>query len=317
MGRQPRQLGFTAIEMMISVALLGLLLYVTYPMLSSTLSFGSKLETQSRLEMLHQTMLAAYKINALEIDNEPGAQLMIGGVAAVPASATASAALLAWAEKYSSTSTTLLYKDGYGMPWQVFVSVRQQNNVNGTNIYSHKIAFVSGGRNGRIDAGTNFDPVTGRLTLVGDDMGDVVDGFDVQNDLYELTRKRIGVLAAAYSAYFQTRFQGNSSRDMNVNYFANGSRGATDGSMFDGGGTVPTTGGGDAAAQGILGPTLGLTTADFLDAYGNPILVDNSSDLVRTPDNSSAGMQAPPYSVLFKATLPGGGLATQAVVGTY
>lgn len=317
MNEKLRQRGFTAIEMMISIALLGILTYVTFPMIQQTFSAGNKQETISRLKMLRQTMVAAYKVNALEMDGEPGAQIVVGGAVVLTSSLTATADTFAWANKYSALSPALLYKDGYGMPWRVFVSVRQENNVNGTLVYSHKIAFVSGGRNGRVDSGTGFDEATGQLTLQGDDMGDVVDGFDLQNELYEVTRKRISTLASAYQALFQTRFQGNANRDLNVNYFTNASRGSGDAAMFDTGGPVANTGGGEVAAKAILGPVLGLTSADFEDAYGHPILVDNSSDAVRTPDNSNSSMQAPPYTVVLKAGLPGGGVVTQAVIGTY
>lgn len=316
MRLQTRQGGFTAIEIMVAVSLLGILLYVTYPMLQRTFSAAAKEETTSRLKMLRQTMLAAYKVNALEIDSEPTAQIVVGG-AAVLGTGTATAQTFVWADKYSAMSTGAIFKDGYGMPWRVFVSARQESLVNGTLVYSHKIAFVSSGKNGRFDSGTVFDEATGRLTLVGDDMGDVIDGFDLQNSLYELTRKRMGDLAAAYQALFQTRFQGNANRDINVNYFVNASRGSTDAAMFDAGGPVANTGGGELPASQILGPILGLTTADFQDGFGQAIILDNSSDLVRTPDNSNTSMQAPPYTAVFKAALPGGVWATQAVIGTY
>lgn len=317
MDQKLRQGGFTAIEMMISIALLGILMYVTAPMIQQTFSAGNKQETISRLKMLRQTIVASYKVNSLEIDSEPSAQIMVGGVAVLAGSSIATADTFAWANKYSAMSPALLFKDGYGIPWRVFVSSRQENNVNGTLVFSHKIAFVSVGRNGRIDSGTGFDEASGQLTLRGDDMGDVIDGFDLQNELYELTRKRINALASAYQALFQTRFQGNANRDLNVNYFTNASRGSADAAMFDAGGPVANTGGGEVATSAILGPVFGLTGADYEDAYGHPILVDNSSDAVRTPDNSNASMQAPPYTVVLKAALPGGGFVTQAVIGTY
>lgn len=312
-----RQAGFTALEIMIAVSLLGLFLYVTYPMLQQTFSVAAKEETKSRLKMLRTTMLAAYKVHALEVDSEPSAQIVVGGSTVLGPAGIATADTFAWADKYSAMSTTAIYKDGYGLPWRVFVSARQENLVNGTLIYSHKVAFVSAGTNGRIDAGTSFDEATGRLTLKGDDMGDVVDGFDLQYGLHELTRKRMNALASAYQALFQTRFQSNANRDLNINYFVNASRGAADGAMFDAGGPIPNSGGSEVAAAQVLGSALGLTTADYLDGYGQSILVDNSSDAVRTPDNSNANMQSPPYTVVIKAAMPGGVWATQAVIGTY
>jgi len=162
-----------------------------------------------------------------------------------------------------------------------------------------------------------FDESTGALTLKGDDVGMVVDGFKVQGDLYAITKRRMDKLANAYQAYFQTRFQSNSARNLNVDYFVSGSRGGADASLFDGGGTVGTTGGLEVDSQTIFAPTFGLAPADYQDGYGNAILVDNSSDAVRTPDNANAAMQSPPYTILFKARLPGTLTIAQSVVGNY
>jgi prepilin-type N-terminal cleavage/methylation domain-containing protein len=312
-----RQSGFTALEMMVSIALLGIFVYVTAPMLMSTLNSANKLETDHRIKDVQETLRAAYRINAFEIDSEPSNQLTVGGQPVLLSGAIATSTTLAWAEKYAASSTTLVYKDGYGRPWMFYVSNRLSNVVNGTTLYSHKIAIVSEGRNGRFDDGTSFDPTTGLLTLKGDDVGAVVDGFEVQSALFDLTKRRIDTLASAYQSYFLTRFQSNESRNLTVNYFAKGTRGSADSTVFDTTGSVPTSGGADAAAADILGPTLGLSAEAYQDAYGQSILIDNSSDSVRTPDNSNAGMQAPPYSVVLKTTLPGSVVATQAIIGTY
>ena len=309
--------GFTVLEVVIAITLVGLLAWTIAPMFASTNDQSRKYETDRRLRDLRQTLAAGYRMHAFEIDTEPGALLMVDAKAVLSNDASSSQDSFTWAEKFAAQSATTLAKDGYGMPWRIFVSNRLTNNVNGTDVFSHKLAIVSGGRNGRIDAGTTFDVATGTLSLKGDDVGEVIDGYQVQKELLELTRKRMNQLAGAYQAYFLSRFQSNENRNLSINYFVNAPRGAADPAMFDGGGTVASSGGADAESGTLLAATFGIAAADFQDGYGRAILLDNSSDAIRSPDNANAGMQAPPYTVVFKASLPGGGMTAQAVIGTY
>lgn len=311
------QNGLTLIEVMVAITMVGMLAYWLYPSYAHMLEGASKQESLRRLKDISQTLTAAYRVSAFEIDSEPTNVLMVGGQPVLTNGMAATETTLSFAERFSASSSGLLHRDGFSQPWRYFVSTRLANVVDGDTLFSHKIAIVSAGRNGRIDSGTLFDVATGTLTLKGDDVGAVVDGYDVQSEIHAATKKRLEKLATSYQAYFQTRFQSNANRNLNINYFVSGSRAATDASMFDVGGSVASSGGMEVPAQDLLGPTFGLSDNDFKDGYGNPITLDNSSDAVRTPDNANASMQAPPYTVKLKAQLPGASSVAVAVVGTY
>jgi hypothetical protein len=185
----------------------------------------------------------------------------------------------------------------------------------GYAVYYRKVAILSRGYNGRIDAGTAMDPATGAVTVGGDDAAVVVDGFQIQRELAEQSVAKVDRIAKAYERYFTNRYLANLSRDISVDYFA--SSGLTP-ARWDAGGLAGNSGGAFADAATLnLSQALGLASTDFQDAYGGAIQVDNSSSQTRNPDNVAAAMSIPPYSALVRVNLTAGQTYTQSVIGSF
>jgi hypothetical protein len=66
-----------------------------------------------------------------------------------------------------------------------------------------------------------------------------------------------------------------------------------------------------------LQAALGLSTSDVLSPWSQPICVDNASNNVRNPNNSSSSMNIAPFSARIVTALPGNQLYAKTVVGSY
>ena len=174
------------------------------------------------------------------------------------------------------------------------------------------------GVDGAVDATTTIN-ADGTITVGGDDRSAFIDGRSIAQAKIQQTLAQMDKIVGAYQNYFTSRYMVNTSRDTAVNYFANGPASWGTASNWDTGGSIVSTAGvAQALTWNNFYQGLGLSLADVVDAYGQTITVDNSSDSTRNPDNqTSAAMQSPPYTTVLSTNLPGGLTMTRTVTGTY
>ncbi|MBD8051084.1 type II secretion system protein [Limnohabitans radicicola] len=316
------QRGFTLAEMMVAVALMGLLMIPLSNMLSPALDLRAKVETDTRLELLKQAAVGAYRTEMATVDAQPSAIMALQAGTMAPVAANASgacasaAATFAPLARYLQMSTTDAYKDGWGQGLCVLMTTRQTGTQSGVSYWYHNYAFVSPGRDGAIDTGTSLSATS--LTLSGDDKGAFIDGRSLVAAQVEATLAQVKRASDAVAAYFNARYLSNSDRDTAINYFARTNRAGVSAGEFDGTGALPNTGGAPAlmTSNGIS-DVLGLTVLDVTNPWGGILQLDNSSDDVRTPENTTASLRSPPFTARITTTLPGGASITRTAVGAY
>lgn len=337
------QKGLTLVELSIVLVVIALLLYAID--LTPFLKQKAEIETDRRLADIQQALVAAYRDNQFTVDanNANPPLLNLGATlgvinrelpsAAVPFTCNSNANTLAPIARFTTTSASLLFRDGFGSPMCVLISDRLQRDYLGVPLFYHTVAIVSGGNNqgvvennpnpGGCVTGLNFQ-TTGNLVLCGDDRGIVIDGYQIAVDNFKITQKRIEKIVAAYEIYFTIRSTANP--DPSINYFAAPPLGTplgspvearwdnTSGAIPNSGPytapTVPPTNNCTAPADitDAIRQILGLGAQDIVDAYGNTIRYDTCSNNVRSPANafnSLSDRQVAPFTAAIGTTLPG------------
>ena len=243
-------------------------------------------------------------------------------------------------QPYTGRGVEDLAKDGFNNVTCVLVSRRTKIMYSGQPLYYHVVAFISPGANNRVEPGTELvvtrpngvDDVW-TLNVAGDDKGVVFDGSSIAINNYNITKARLDRFARAYETYFKIRYQSRFSRETQFDYFyaskspANEVNGEPRVGLGDPAPTPPDTkfsyvepetwpqttssslsGWNSGAFNNVIDTglwrILGLNDIDLLDAWNNPITVDNFSSRVR-PGSLSGVPQAPPFSAQFGAFLPG------------
>lgn len=317
-----RQRGFTLPEMMVSVSLMALLVLPLYQMLVPALDARAKVETDARLEILRVAALSAYKAELTTIDAQAGANLTLATGAMTPVVANASGACpststtFAPLARYLQMSSTDAYRDGWGQGLCVLMTSRQSTTQSGITYFFHNYAFVSPGRDGAIDAGTALSATS--FTLGGDDKGVFIDGRSFVASQVDIALAQVQRAAAAVQSYFLARYLANTDRDTAINYFARRNKAGAISGEFDTQGALVNTGGSAISmlTQGI-DVALGLTQLDLTTPWGTTLLLDNSSDATRHPENATTTLRTPPFTAQVSTTLPSGATIVRTAVGTY
>ena len=315
-----RQRGFTLLEIATAVTLLGILGFSLIGTFTPLLQAKTELATRERLNKIALALGAAYRVNARTVDAVATREFRLSPTLVIGNNTTAAnattQATLATIATFGQVSPSDLERDEYvGLHTYLISNPLSYAMPGGYNIVYRKIAIVSPGYNGTIDAGTTMDAATGNLTLAGDDLGVVVDGFQIQKDLTDRTVAAVNKMVNAYQNYFTNRYLANPTRDVSVDYFASA---GTPLLRWDTAGVAGNSGAVFADVSTLnFGPALGLAASDMLDSYGTAIQVDNSSNIVRNPNNFAAAMQIPPYSALIRAQLMGGQFYQQSAIGAF
>lgn len=294
------QRGFTLIEVLIALALVTIISLTLLGSLGPWLDFKHELDTQSKLSDIQQGITAYYTANAMAIDSDPATELkpFTPSTVLVGKSCAPQVAAFEAVSSYMSNSAQYLSVDGYKQAWCVFVSPPLVATADGTQLWYRNIAFVSPGRNGKIDPGTSMS-AAGTLTLGGDDKGVLIAGYPIEQQKLTDTLRRMNTVAQAYGTYFTSRYLAYPDRDVTRDYFS---------TAWDSAGTVPSTGGNWAPASSALS-SLGLTPTDTLSGWetNNAIQVGNDTEsaagvTVRSPDTTGTGSL--PYTALLRAQVP-------------
>lgn len=329
-----RQRGFTLLEILVALVLIGGLYSIVADSFGPALAFRAEIETKEKQKDLRAAILAAYKINALQVDAEATAKLDFGAATGVMTPVVPDATTSRCnstdttflpVARFSQSSAGVIFRDGYGNPMCLYITPRQSLTISGSTIFYHSVAVVSPGRDGVVHASTALDDTTGDLMLGGDDIGVLLDGRILAQSRYQLTIDSIKRAAEAYQAYFSVRYQTDPARSISVNYFACGDDTtcppAAASPTWDAGNGMPTTCAGPIPmfrTTGISPHTvLGLSESDVTDGYGNVLTLDNCGATVRNPANADPNMQTPPFTAVISTTLPGGGTLSQTAVGQF
>ncbi len=320
--RSPHR-GFTLIEVLLALTLVGVLSLLAYSAFGPAFTFYQRMETEARLKDLRTAFERAYQSEEIRIATGAAASLAFAAGTLSPVvpntnrlcpSTTTTLDPIA---RYLSTSAARAVVDGHGRGMCILISSPLTTTVGGSTVNYYAVAIVSAGQDGTVHASTALS-AAGVLTLQGDDKGYLIDGRALARDRMAVTEARMQRIVDAYSSYFTARYLANVSRDISVDYFANTDAAGSASSRWDTGGSVASSRGASVSMTSISAHTaLGLSTSDVTDAWEQVMQIDNSSSAVRNPSNSSSALQAPPYTARISTTVPGGGQLVRTVVGAY
>lgn len=327
-----RQAGFSLIEMTIVMALIAAVAAAVVPAIDSGMRFAQRLKTESRLGALQVALEQVYASQAQLIDADPGAVLTVRrngtDYQLTDGPTRPDAGNPGWRVILDAAggNPDAVLTDGFNRYFRMFISNRLSTTIDGLPVSYHVIALVS--NNGRqakdsyqgdtqkLQSDSPLDKNTGVLTLGAGEIGIVVSGLTLQAQKLRDTQARIRRLTKLYETYYQTQYLGNPNRDIGMDYFSRAGSASADPANWDNTSEILHTGAsetGMTVAESNLAATFNLVESDYLDAWGQPIRVDNGSAKTRNPDNGDA----PPFTARFFTTLPSGEEYAQAVVGSY
>ncbi|OFC44578.1 hypothetical protein BAE30_14090 [Acidithiobacillus caldus] len=171
-----------------------------------------------------------------------------------------------------------LATDGFGQPIWVFVSPEMETQYDGYPLYYHDVGFLStNGAPGKVTPATqgvtytcSVNPSTeqsgcsfqlgtngGQHDLVAN-----VSGYAIEAHLYQETLQKMQTVAKAYAGYFTTQYLANTTRDVDIDYFANidtawdgcGPDGQGGNAYMDTSSTIPNSGNGSNGGPGFAFP---------------------------------------------------------------
>lgn len=218
--------GFSIIEILVSIALITILSFLTLSSFGPWLDFRAKLETEQRLKDLQTLLSSAYDQNARRIDSNANLPwLLRDSVTLTPSVVSAEGVCnsqsetLGLLQEYAPLSGVGDGRDGYGGDVCILMARPRMVNYQGSQLPQRIVALVSPGKNGVLDSASPLDSETGRLTLEGDDMGVIISGLSIHQRKVELIEAKLNRISNAYETYYALRFQSNAQRDVRLNYF--------------------------------------------------------------------------------------------------
>jgi len=323
--------GFTLFEVLITLTLIGVIVALTLPAIDSGLKFNQRLETKARMQRLAQAIEIAYRQRALNFDLSPTTAVH-DGVAWVTPGPTLLASFREILNLSGEDQTVL--KDGFNRPFRLFISRRLTKLINGVNVPYHVLAIVSN-QGGSFDGvnqlqqlhpGTSFNINTGVLTLGRGDVGLVINGIYIVQELLKVTTDRMQRVADSWSNYYRPRYAQDPGKTIYRDYFGQAVAGNVYPRKWH-----PTVAGGILANCGIIDPdptlwgyplqtlniptALGLTQNDLVDGWGRPLHAMNCGPGTRNP-NAGPASSSPPYSAQIGTTLVDGTPYTMVVQPT-
>lgn len=327
------QRGSMLIEIIIGVSILAILSSGMVDGFAGALRFNARVETKTRLDAWRSSLEKFYYDNASVIDTDTAAQLNLGGTPAViittygPDATTHKCTIdstkITEIANRAGYAASDFVKDGGHAGFCLLITPRLSQTLNGATLYYHSIAVVSPGSDGVIDAGTSLTN-TGELVLAAgtDDTGILFDGRKFSADKYNITMQNMTHVVQALDAYYVARYQADPNRSLSTDYFSCGqvSCPATAQPRWDQQALFPATCAGAIGINTLTGAVvpsnhLGLSMSDGVDGWGKELMIDNCTNSVRSPSNTSTIKQLPPYTSVISTTLPGGSVVSMTSVG--
>lgn len=314
--------GFTLVEILIALALVTGLTLMMFQSIAPWLNLRQRIDTERRLEQVQSALETAYRMNAMDIETLSDDRLRLtyaGQVITVQPSTQSgrrcdenSEAAQALAP-YLSDDATRNFTDGAKLPLCLFITPRIQAPAReGVVLYYHVAAIVAVGNDGVLGANTRLS-ANGILTIDpdSDDIGVVVNGLNIQQELYQETRRRIERVAGILESYFTARFLGNPARDYSIDYFVASNEKLYYDADAEGSGPKPTRGNwlpvSDALEHLGLGPNEQVSVFESNNAieFANQRLNGGSEPVQVQEPAAKGGLALPPYTALLRARLPG------------
>ncbi len=186
-----KEYGFSFIEIIVGLAIIGLLMGIMIPMIAPSMNFLAQLESDNKIEELKTAMSAYYRDNMAEIiqnstssPTDNTLQTAMGNVSTFGCENEYTKDAIEAGENikalgsYLPRSSSDLIKDGYGQTMCIAVSPLLYRTYSGVNLYYRNIAIISRGANGSLDATLSgsdpsapqnineiFQPLSGTLVL--------------------------------------------------------------------------------------------------------------------------------------------------------
>lgn len=249
--RPMRQKGFTLIELLIALGL-GVILVAGFSFaVFQYLKFAERRDTEQRIRDLVQATRAMYAKEAPDIASDPkgnvqrlllsdNRQMVTYGCTDAETDDEPQRKNLYPLMNFTQLSSSNLSTDGHKRTVCTFISPLLYRDTAGTRIYYRSVAFVSRGENGVFEPAVKNKPLfvpenpkatieasTGavntnyilQLHPEADDVGAVMDGYQVMADGLAETQSRLNKLKDVYQTYFKVGYLANASRNMALDYF--------------------------------------------------------------------------------------------------
>lgn len=305
--------GFTLFELLAVLSVLAVLFALFSNTLTPLMNWTQKRDTSNRLAAIHAALVAAIQDNALAFANNPDASILtlkgtINPAAPGPSGrCTGGVGTFAPLVKYLPSAADA-WHDGFGRAFCIYVSARLTSSFNGVSFTYHSLSVVSGGVDGAIDASTQM-AADGSMSVGGDDVSTTINGQIVIGQMMQGTWQVMSTYATALQSYFQARYASATTRDANIDYWANASPTGTS-TLWDSSASAPglfaPTSGCAAPGSPVAGSyLLGFAPSDVTTPFGTTIFIDNCSPATRNPENPNTVLSNAPYSVVLTAQIPG------------
>lgn len=321
--------GFSLIELMVAMAIVVVILGITYPLIVDVTRFKENVETKNNIKFISSGIKKWYENKSFDIDlnSSSGFYMPDGTYTANNSSIQGDK----WKDLLATVGVSESRMiDGFGRNFKFFVSQRLSYSYDGVLIPYRIIALVSSGTHDRNVDGSSvinstFDPVTGDLTVSAGEISEIFNGLDVQLRKFEESKKKLQALSELYGQYYWSRYRA-SSNEPAINYFAKNGTDVRWDSKADSAYAVESTCGkpnGTLNGITILGTSLKnskmntaliLSDSVIADAYNREFRILNcgaTSNMrvgggsyslsVRDP---SVGNGLPPYTAALGFTLP-------------
>lgn len=312
--------GFTLAELVI---VLGIIITITVMSMGGwtyLVRWQRETEAKKSLAELQAALQTVYQSSAWSVDSQNsntfvffinGTQYTLTNGLATDAGNTTALQAIA---SNSSLASSAIAADSMRNPLTVFVSNLLQDSTSGVSY--HAVALVSSGWNGTLES--TFDQTTGVLSLVGDDIGVIVNGWQYEVSNVQNTLQKMYILRDSYQNYFTQLYLTDAQKNIYIDHFASQNSSCAQDQSWDSASGVSNSAcaGGQTMTATGLKAALGLSTDAVTTAWGREMLLDNSSAASRNPDTT--GMTIP-FTAILNAELPWspGAFLTVTATGLY
>lgn len=345
-----KQKGFTLIEILISISLLMVIIGATMPVLSRMIDFKSNLDTETRIQILGDSIEKWYEEHAWDYGQIDSANipLPVSGFI-VNNGATVGEGWEALANYYYGS--TDIIRNGNNHAFNTYVSEPLTKEYKGILVPYHIIILTSSSEaSNKVVEDTvvtatksTFDQETGAIEFPEDSLKEdvyVINSFNIQKEYINQSIDRIEQIASSYERLYRSTYL-SKGKEPSINYFANGKGDSVDEDKWDmtspinntcQTNSIETVNGYLKLGANIndinLLDTIGMSKQESVSAWGEDIRVLNCSytDVLingetvrvrsRSP-NDSLGNNTVPFSAIIGFHLPNGELYSKTITSKF